>query len=301
MYKDKNFSPDFFVLGAQKSGTTTIHKLLELSGQVSLPRIKETHFFSNSQQFKKELLWYQKQFNINSNHKIIGEVDPSYLYIKSASQNILKTTNNRLKFIVIFRKPIDRSFSHYQMSLNRGYEKLSFNQAIKIEKKRLSSNNEFDKINFSYIDRSNYCKQLIQYTSKFKESQFLYLNFDDLLSLDKQDILVKKICSFLEINQIDINIEIHENKSSVSKFKFIQNLLYSKNVLKKIGSMLIKNYELKYKLKQKLNRLNTYKKNTHKPIKLDYRELTPDIIDWNNNEVINLQKLTSLKLEPWII
>ena len=44
MQKDYNFT---FVIGAQKAGTTTIHELLRAHSDISLPSIKETHFFSH--------------------------------------------------------------------------------------------------------------------------------------------------------------------------------------------------------------------------------------------------------------
>ena len=42
------FMPNFFVIGAQKSATTTIHNWLKQHNEISLPIIKETHFFSDS-------------------------------------------------------------------------------------------------------------------------------------------------------------------------------------------------------------------------------------------------------------
>ena len=76
--KEFNAKPFFFVIGAQKSGTTTIHKLLSNSHEVSLPDIKETHFFSNGMIYKKGAEWYQNRFDLKKD--IFAEVDPSYLF-----------------------------------------------------------------------------------------------------------------------------------------------------------------------------------------------------------------------------
>ena len=72
-----------------------------------------------------------------------------------------------LKFIILLRKPIERAFSHYLMSRYKGYEDLSFIDAIKAEKKRLSSSANNSKCTltkdlsaFSYIDRGNYFSQI---------------------------------------------------------------------------------------------------------------------------------------------
>ena len=57
-----------------------------------------------------------------------------------------------LKFIIIFRKPLERAFSHYLMSCYRGYEKLSFIEAIEKEDERLANDiNLFSFVNHSYL------------------------------------------------------------------------------------------------------------------------------------------------------
>ena len=120
-------SIDFFVLGVQKSGTTTLHNWLIQNPQICLPKIKETHYFSSNH--SKGIKWYLSQFN-DDNRKIKGEVDPSYIYCKDSAMNI-KRYIDKPKFIIIFRKPIDRAYSHYLMSKYRGYESDTFINAIR--------------------------------------------------------------------------------------------------------------------------------------------------------------------------
>ncbi|MBU2482884.1 MAG: sulfotransferase, partial [Proteobacteria bacterium] len=73
--------PDFLIIGAQKAGTTTLHDWLITQSQLSLPNIKETHFFSKENRFEKGYNWYIKQFDMTSDKKIIGEVDPDYIFM----------------------------------------------------------------------------------------------------------------------------------------------------------------------------------------------------------------------------
>ena len=98
MQKDYNFT---FVIGAQKSGTTTIHELLRAHSDISLPSIKETHFFSDDKVYHKGLDWYLRQFDSSKN--ILCEVDPSYLFYKQASYRIKKNLDISRKFLDIFR------------------------------------------------------------------------------------------------------------------------------------------------------------------------------------------------------
>ena len=176
--------PNFFIIGFQKCATSSLHHILKSSKQVSLPIYKETHFFSDDIIFKKGINWYRKQFDINKNYKISGEVDPSYIYIDKAAIRIKKFINNP-KFILILRKPIDRAYSHYKMSCRRGYEKKTFEEAMMIETERLSSKNKFKINNFSYKDRGNYSKQIKKIKEIFNDSSFLYLDFDFLTDINR--------------------------------------------------------------------------------------------------------------------
>ena len=54
-----------FIIGAQKSGTTALHNLLYSHPEVSLPNIKETHFFSMNENYLKGIDWYKTQFDCN--------------------------------------------------------------------------------------------------------------------------------------------------------------------------------------------------------------------------------------------
>ena len=76
-----------YIIGAQKSGTTTLHDLLSNHNQISLPKIKETHFFSHDEVFSKGFNWYLNQFNLDN--KIICEVDPSYLFFEKSANFLL--------------------------------------------------------------------------------------------------------------------------------------------------------------------------------------------------------------------
>ena len=58
---------------------------------------------------------------------------------------------------------------------------------------------------------------------------------------------------------------------------------------------------MKYKIKSFLENLNSKNNSSSQSIPLKYTTLPKKIIDWNNNEVFELEKLTSLSLGKWII
>src|SRR5580765_4773440 len=139
--------PNFFIVGAAKSGTTSLYEYMKMHPEVYMAPIKETHHFStdidNTQfrpnyarslnkdltsflegdmsdgifhAFVKDWNQYVKLFGKVNSEKAIGEVTNSYLYSHEAAQNILSRFPNA-KVIMILRNPIDRAFSHYLMDL----------------------------------------------------------------------------------------------------------------------------------------------------------------------------------------
>ena len=297
-----DFYPDFFIIGAQKSGTSTLHQILKKTNLVSLPKNKETHYFSYFINKNKDYNWYKKKFHIKQKHQIVGEVDPSYMYIKNTASNIKKNIASP-KIVIILRKPIERAFSHYSMSCRRGIEKKKFIEALLDEPERLKNGDKFSLKNFSYLDRGNYVQQIKEYQRLFSNSSFLFLKFDDLLEENNKKKLILSLFSFLNINlkyaRSDFN-NIHMNKNKLFRFRWIQNMLYGRSYLRHLISMLLVNDNLKYKIKKNIEKINLKEIDRHS------RDIIPDkfpnkIIDWNNEQIDELEKITKLKLKNWII
>ena len=72
-----NFKPDFFVVGFQKSATSTLHNIFKESNLISLPLYKETHFFSQKEIFDnltKKILKLSKEIQCNA--KLLSKFYP---------------------------------------------------------------------------------------------------------------------------------------------------------------------------------------------------------------------------------
>tara|TARA_B100000886_G_scaffold181021_1_gene124144 strand:- start:5394 stop:5780 length:387 start_codon:yes stop_codon:yes gene_type:complete len=106
---------DFIIIGAQKSGTTSIYNNLIDHPKISLqselnPELSEIHFFDKN--WKKGINWYKSKLNYDK--EIVGEKTPSLLYL-SHTFPLIQQVNPHVKLIVILRNPIDRAFSNYKM------------------------------------------------------------------------------------------------------------------------------------------------------------------------------------------
>jgi hypothetical protein len=220
--------PNFLIIGAAKSGTTSLYEYLKDHPQVFMPEQKEPKFFALDghpidfqgygdqirikkypDRFINNLEDYKNQFEDVRSETAIGEASTIYLYHPNAHQNIHKYIPEA-KFIAILRNPIDRAFSHYVHMVRDGREPLNdFIQACNESKKRLDKNWFYF---FDYLGHSFYYWQLLRYFDTFKRDQILVLLNEDL----KNDAraATKEIYKFLGVDSEFEPREFHRHNPS---------------------------------------------------------------------------------------
>jgi hypothetical protein len=129
--------PNFFVIGAQKSGTGWLWQMLKEHPGTDLPIIKEIHYFGGVENYRKGRNWYYSHFESLDVSKIIGESSTTYLYdyipywynasraleTDTSLPSIPELITNELpeiKIIVILRDPVRRAVSAYKDWIRRG-------------------------------------------------------------------------------------------------------------------------------------------------------------------------------------
>lgn len=173
--------PNFFVVGAQKSGTTSLHHYLAEHPDIFLPDQKETKFFVEDTQYAHGIEYYaEKYFSACKDEKAVGEVDPDYMYFKTGAERIKRHIPNA-KLIFIFRNPVYRAFSGYVMAYRRGLELNSFEEAISIEAERIGRGYEED-FHFSYVHRGFYADQVNRFLKNWDASQMHFVLAEDLIN-----------------------------------------------------------------------------------------------------------------------
>lgn len=289
--------PSFFVAGAQKAGTTSLHHWLSQQLGVFLPRNKETHFFSSDEQYAKGLDWYLKQFPDGNNIGIIGEVSPDYMFSQKAPERIHQLVPEA-RLIFIFREPIQRAYSHYFMAVRNGYETLSFYDALMEEPERMRKGGEFSS-RYSYLSRGLYSKQINEYKKYFSDSSCMFIKFDDLVAKEGNNIdLLKKVASFIGLDPAIIESEKpmgKNNPSSVPYSSFLRNTLYKKSKLKSLLRVLIPSRDLRATIAHKVDLLN--QRAVSKP---DIGKIPGETLLAAATEVGVLQSLTGLELQDWL-
>lgn len=251
---------DFMVLGAGRSGTTTIYKYLSLHSEICFSKVKEIHFFSIDDLYKRGESYYHSLFEFDSNHKVTVGADTYLLVDKEAPQKI-KTYNSNMKFIIMLRNPVERAYSGYQYAINNGYfvKKISFDEAAKNEKNIIQQGKIQEINNLCNIYQSKYFEHISYWQKFFPKENFLLLKTSELKDIK---IVLKKISTFLNINEFPaIESEIKANTASIVKSKRLQQLLLDRDkgirkFARKVFPQRIKNKIMNSGFIEKIYKLN---------------------------------------------
>jgi len=287
--------PSFFVVGAQKAGTTSLHHWLAQQPDICLPRLKETHFFSSDEKYQLGIEWYIDQFPKCRKNSVIGEIAPEYMFSKKAPYRIAKWINSP-KMIFIFRHPIERAFSQYLMAVSMGYENLTFRRAL-LEEYRRISRDQVARSRYGYMTRGRYAEQIERYSKVFPDAELLFIKFDDLIAQSKTGLVTyRRICDFIGLKSSPeiADRSIKSNPASIPKSRLLRDFLYRPSRLKKVLGTLIPNRDIKERIADLLVRLNQ-----HRLPKPPMERVPMSIIDLTREEIRRLQEMTLLKLSAW--
>lgn len=171
---------DFIIVGAARSGTSTLDAYLREHPQICMAARKEVHFFNHEKHFrgKPNYLTYHANFAPKPDHQFIGEATPSYMYWATAPERMY-SYNPRLKLIMILRNPVDRAYSHWNLLRMRGLERLSFWDVLQAEPERQRKAAPLQ-YHDAHIDRGRYVEQIERIWRYFPQDQLLILRFEDL-------------------------------------------------------------------------------------------------------------------------
>jgi len=211
--------PNLFILGIAKSGTTTLADALCQHPNIFIPPTKEPTFFSSDINYSNGLDWYFKNYYSDTDKYLYkGDASPSYIYFGQKVVQRISTAlpDSELKFIIVFRNPVDRAYSHYWHNVNRGLrENLSFEKALELEDERLKTQdkelNDLGRIRYAYFHAGLYADQMKVFLMQFSRKNFLLLLQEDLYNT-RFHLTMSLIQNFLQIPILDIKHQ-HSNSS----------------------------------------------------------------------------------------
>ena len=204
--------PNLFIIGAMKSGTTSLHEYLNKHPEIFMSDIKEPGYFAECvNYYPKDYEWYMSLFSGVTDEIIVGESSTHYTKLPFCDGVVQKLWeyNPNARLIYIMRHPVKRAISHYWHGVKYGDEHRDILTAI-IK-------------NHEYIAFSDYAYQLQPYIERFGNEKILTLTFEELISNPK--ITLKYVFDWLGVSSkysID-NIQ-HKYNALPESFKKVKGL-----------------------------------------------------------------------------
>lgn len=172
--------PNLFIIGAMKSGTTSLHHYLSRHPEFFMCEPKEPGYFVEDIAWSKGEQWYLSLFeNAEPRHRWLGESSTDYakLPVHRGVAERIKAFNPDARVIYIMRDPFARIVSHYWFGvrhISTGGLRQDFYTACTTDP--------------SYIAFSNYPMQIRPYLDLFGSDQVLLLLFEDLVRNPKETV-----------------------------------------------------------------------------------------------------------------
>ena len=179
--------PDFIIIGAMKSATSTLQEQLVLQPGIFMSSPKEPNFFSDVDVFSNGLNWYTSLFENAKPGDLLGEASTHYTKLPTYPETIkrLKESLPELRLIYVMRHPIDRLISHYIHEWSMGVFHCDINEAVE----------KYPEL----MTYGLYSYQLADYFKAYGKENILPVFFDRLVSSPQEEL--ERVCAFIGYHQ----------------------------------------------------------------------------------------------------
>ncbi len=295
--------PNFLIVGAARSGTTSLYHYLKQHYDIFMPSIKEPRFIlaqymklppkgigDDRHKFIANYSDYCNLFKDSAGKKAIGEASIDNLYHYDLAIKYIKKFLGNPKIIIILRDPVDRALSAYKHQVRDNREYLQFEEALSQEEKRMKDGWAFI---WAYKKCGFYYNPVKAYLNNFRDVKVCLL--DDL----KRDavLLIKDIYKFLEVDaSFTPNTKVRHNVAGSPKLRLLNNFFLNPTKLqiltKSIGKFFLGEdrwIQLREKLRAKILASPVMKHETEKYLYDLYRD-----------DILKLQTLIGRDLSRWL-
>ena len=296
-----NILPNFLIVGASKSGTSSLYHYLKQHPDIFLSeKQKEGRYFSQMKNcFKgpgdsvvestiiKDEENYKALFDSYNHEKAIGDISPEYLYFYEQSIPSIKAAlGGDVQIMIILRNPVDRAYSAYMHFKRDKRENLSFEEALEKEKEREEKNWLWT---WKYKYSGFYAAQVKAYLDSFKHVRiFLY---DDLVN--NQAKVLQDICTFIGVDPgFQFNTSYKYNVSGDPKNQLLYKLETSRGLIKALKKVIPAGLVSRIK-----NNWTGEKQMVRSEMSQETRR---DLIDFFREDILKLQKLINRDLTNWL-
>ncbi len=292
--------PNLLIVGAAKSGTTSLHNYLKQHPDVFMTDHKEPHFLINSEIGKKrihkavtKLDKYRKMFDTLTDYKYKGESSVMYLaFPEFAIKNIKKYLAPDVKIIIMLRNPIERAYAGYLHNLRYNpSENFSFEEAFDKSEQRYHQQEDMTP-DTRYLHVGCYASQVESFMNIFKSNVHVIM-YDDYVN--NINACLSNLFDFLEIDRISVDTSRrHMVGGWVFKNRFLRNFFIPENNLKSLLKILLPNKKVREFLRKNIMKIST----VDTPyLSVDMRKR---LAEYYRKDISNLSKLLNRPLDHWI-
>jgi hypothetical protein len=179
--------PTFLIIGAAKSGTTSLYHYLRQHPDIFMSPIKEPNYYTDGDNLPRGAIRsrekYDSLFAGAKGERARGEASVRYLNAIAGVDRIHADLPG-VRLIAVLRQPAERAYSSYLSSSTSGRETRSAEEALQPG---------------SYpFETSLYYPRLRRYYSRFPSEQIMVILFDDLIASPQQ--VLRAIFRFLGVD-----------------------------------------------------------------------------------------------------
>lgn len=211
--------PDYLIIGAKRSGSTSLHRYLSEHPAIRSPNVlKGTHYFDV--QFSQGWDWYRSHFPTvfrrawmqyrHHTQMLVGEASPYYVFHPLAPGRIAAALPG-VRLILLVRDPVERAYSHHQYEVARGFESEPIERALDLEPERLAGEvrrmlsepayESFHHRHHSYLSRGLYIDQVEQLWTLFPREHVLVTSSEELFAAPRQAL--RRVTNFLGLDPLE--------------------------------------------------------------------------------------------------
>ena len=221
--------PNLFIVGAAKSGTSSLAAYLSQHPEIYLSPIKEPFYYVEGSGYE-DWAEYLSLF-AGRKERFLCDASTGYLFEESAPLRI-KKDHPDAKIIIILRNPVDMVQSYWRYMQLDGNESLSFSEAISDGQRAHRKTEEFKKncknwwCSYLYIERAMYYEQVKRYIDIFGKDDVRIFIFEEFISNIGK--VLDDICLFLNIGLYGFDYSAVVNRGGMVRYKWLRDKIYNR-------------------------------------------------------------------------